>query len=38
MPSGNDIRYFFTAVDLMATRRHEQKEFDLTKPRLALYK
>ena len=26
---------FFTAVDPMAMRRHEQKEFDLTKPRLA---
>ena len=29
---------FFTAVDPMAMRHHEQKEFDLTKPRPALYK
>ena len=29
---------FFTAVNPLATRCHEQKEFDLTRPRFAAYK
>ena len=38
MPKKERQTVFFTAVDPTAVHLHEQREFDLTKPRIAFYK